>query len=358
VSANHRVEVEANTVAANEADRNGGGMDLLLEAHLLDAGDGVELLVTGNEITGNNAGLDGGGISALSEIKRSAVGGASPADALTLSIDRNTIRDNVSGLGGGGAILQPIADGDDFDVICGGSPAHADAFIDFTNNLVASNDALAQDQNIDVIGGGVLVLPVTFGDANAGVRIGSSTIASNTIGGGFVGGVEVQATTFFDCLTDTIAEESLLSIDRSIVASNSAAGIGGPLPIGDLLDVEVTSSVVFGHPTGNFESTLFPDGTPPTNVTTNPLLASGTFLPDACSPAFDVGGQVAGHVDPPDITGDSAIDGTDLLPIAAAFGATSGVEPRYDAAADLDRDGIVDGDELTYVGAEFGQVCP
>jgi hypothetical protein len=58
----------------------------------------------------------------------------------------------------------------------------------------------------------------------------------------------------------------------------------------------------------------------------------------------------------PDVNGDLLVDGVDVLRIATAFASTA-AQARYYAAADLDRDGDVDGDDLAYVAARFGRDC-
>jgi len=49
------------------------------------------------------------------------------------------------------------------------------------------------------------------------------------------------------------------------------------------------------------------------------------------------------------------VDGFDLGRLARAFGASAGSDARYDASVDLNRDGIVDGDDLALFAPWFGQ---
>jgi len=66
----------------------------------------------------------------------------------------------------------------------------------------------------------------------------------------------------------------------------------------------------------------------------------------------------------PDINGDNVVDGVDLLAIATSF-ASDTSRAWYSAAADIDKepDPIsmlldVDGDDLAFVAAYYGRVCP
>jgi hypothetical protein len=55
---------------------------------------------------------------------------------------------------------------------------------------------------------------------------------------------------------------------------------------------------------------------------------------------------------------DSIIDGLDLLEFAVAWGSSEvGPDPRYSETLDLNYNGTVDGNDLSYVGSQFGQVC-
>lgn len=408
VDGRHTIDVDGNTVTGNLADRDGGGLELLTEAIELStgsSGDLVRLRMTGNDVTNNESGRDAGGVKAVSDVRRTT---RADATELTLSIQGNTISDNTSGLGAGGALLIPIADADDFSSAgCGPNPRPAESRIDFAQNLVVDNFASATDPGTDVIGGGILSLPLTFGIATATVVIDQTTIAGNSVGpNGLVGGVETQAVTYSDCLTGADSGESHLVLDRSIVANNTCPGstqcigVGGP-PLGlDVLIADATSCEVFGH-NPNYESSLFPANPPAGNITGNPLLNASTYFPDACSPAFsrfchgdlascsvdgDCGGfcsafstnpldpctldaecpngsclarcvDAVGFYGNPDTTADGSVDGQEILAIAASFGAVSGVDPRFDAAADINRNGLNDGDDLSFFTSEFGETC-
>jgi hypothetical protein len=112
------------------------------------------------------------------------------------------------------------------------------------------------------------------------------------------------------------------------------------------------------------------------------------FVPLACSPVIDAGDPLEGTRDGsgkltsepqpnggrvnlghlgntanaqrtlPDASGDGVVDGVDLLRIASSFASTSSQAARYNPQADRDRDGDVDGDDLSYVAAFYGQACP
>lgn len=404
----HRINIHGNKVVGNAAGRDGGGLELLTEVIELGAGtptgDAAVLTTSGNEIADNTSDRDGGGVKAVSDVRRTV----SSTAEMGLTLTGNSIHDNTSGLGAGGVLAIPIADYDDVTGgLCGANPSPAESRIDVVQNLIVDNTASATDPNIDVIGGGILALPLTFGEARATVRIDQTTVAGNTIGSnGIVGGVEAQAITRPDCLTQTLLGSSHLVLDRTIVANNTCPnslqciGVGGPPPQVDVLIASAASCDVFGH-SPNYESSLFPSSPPPGNISGNPQLDAGTYFPAACSPVFarfchgslascDVDGDCGqfcsasadvpfdpctvdgdcpngtclqrcvdevGFYANPDTTGDGAIDGQEVLGIAASFGAEQGVDPRYDPSVDINRNGMNDGDDLSFFTSEFGQVC-
>jgi hypothetical protein len=47
------------------------------------------------------------------------------------------------------------------------------------------------------------------------------------------------------------------------------------------------------------------------------------------------------------------VDGVDLAALGRAFGTVAG-DPGYDAAIDLSRDAMIDGDDLALLAAAFG----
>ena len=52
------------------------------------------------------------------------------------------------------------------------------------------------------------------------------------------------------------------------------------------------------------------------------------------------------------------IDGMDILGLAITFGTTDAPDPRFSEAADLDHNGVIDGEDLSYMGSLFAQFCP
>ena len=97
------------------------------------------------------------------------------------------------------------------------------------------------------------------------------------------------------------------------------------------------------------------------------LLDAGDAIPDVGAEPMPNGGRLnMGHtagtekatpgIEFLDINGDGLIDGIDVLRVATSF-ATSSVDARYSAAADLDDDNAVDGNDLALVCAAFGNTC-
>ena len=174
-------------------------------------------------------------------------------------------------------------------------------------------------------------------------------------------------------------------MDRSIVYSNSGYGLASTLlsnelqnPPSDALVTPSTNSYIFGNPEGAFRPVYPTAGV--NNFLVDPDL-TGAYAPNACSPVFELkvcDGTTTTCVDDlscsagppqvtcvtgvgfhgnPDISPDFIIDGLDILDLAVAFNSTDAPDPRYSAAADLDHNGIVDGEDLSYMGSQFGQVC-
>jgi hypothetical protein len=128
----------------------------------------------------------------------------------------------------------------------------------------------------------------------------------------------------------------------------------------------------------DYEDTIFPGGAPAGNVLDDPLLDPLTFVPDLCSPVYDVGScsddpdavclddadcvaecvaEGAGYLASPDLNGDDAVDGVDVVRFSLAFGAEEGVDARYNPGADVNRDGEIDGVDLPLIAPLFGQEC-
>jgi predicted Zn-dependent protease len=87
---------------------------------------------------------------------------------------------------------------------------------------------------------------------------------------------------------------------------------------------------------------------PPDNCPATPNANQADFDGDGFGDACETGALRA------DINLSSRVDGFDLARLGRAFGAAAG-DPRYDAAADLDRDGQVDGADLALFAPEFGK---
>ena len=234
------------------------------------------------------------------------------------------------------------------------------------------------------VGAGILTIPSTKGESKATIRIDESTLAGNTIGTEVDSSGGLETLPFADeDSAGTVSASITVSTDRSIVDGNDGYGIGGtPLGVGvpaNTLKVPVTNSYVYGHTSGNFEPEMYPTA-PPSNYQTDPEL-TGDHAPDACSPVFDLmvckgfttmcadesecpagPPQVpcvtgVGFHGNPDVWADSLIDGLDILDLAVSFYATDAPDPRFSEASDLDHSGVVDGEDLSYMGSQFGQVC-
>jgi hypothetical protein len=59
----------------------------------------------------------------------------------------------------------------------------------------------------------------------------------------------------------------------------------------------------------------------------------------------------------PGIDSDQDVDGVDLLRVATAFASEPGVV-HFNPLTDINGDLIVDGDDLSILGASFGDTCP
>jgi hypothetical protein len=241
------------------------------------------------------------------------------------------------------------------------------------------------------VGAGILARMVAKGDALARVNIETSTVVDNQMAStGFTGGIEAVSVTVLDCELDDPGRAELV-VNRSIIDGNDFFGVGGPFPEENDLTVTVTRSSVFDNG-GNgssqqYETTIFPGGAPAGNLTGDPQL-DAAYVPALCTvdgvnEAYAIGScesdpnticiddidcgallgssacipEGAGYIASPDVNGDGAVDGVDLMRVSAAFGTLRDLDPRYNPDADLDRNGIVDGPDLPFIAPLFGVEC-
>lgn len=396
--ADHHITVHGNTVTGNTAGV-GGGIEVLHRAIDMYPGQTVDIAVTDNRISGNTATLPlslgaGGGLSVGMFSQRTT--GAN----IDFVISGNSIRSNTADLDGAGVEFRVVAEGADvIEDPLDTQIRTAWATVDFSNNLVALNEA-ANAAYGDAVGGGALVYLYASGGepavpdepSRATVNMELNTFSDNVSQLG-AGGVEVEVYT--KPLGGSADGVATLNLDSTIVSDNSGFGIGGPLP-GDELGVwtpgddgvntaefmlNVSYSDVFANDT-NYEYWVSDRTGQNGNISADPLLdaVGSTYVPEFCSPTVDAanpaldpalepapngdranmghtGGTAAARISLADPSGDGAVDGIDVLRIAVAFGSTFG-NARWNADADLDGSGIVDGDDLALVAAGFGQACP
>lgn len=350
----HSVLVDGNQIENNIADGNGGGLDLFLNVVDLSATQSATSVASNNTISGNEAvgfvGVGGGGgmLATLNSNRTSTPN-------KRMSIVGNTITGNISEITGGGATLYSSANADP-DLAMGILGAPATSSIGFSNNLVADNQATNGGGGGS--GGGIFALLQSTGEGSAAVDIELSTLTLNVtdIGGA---GIEVESFTQLDSLG---VDEglALLNVDSAIIADNSGFGIGGPLPgTGGVLpggtgnlEIDVANSDFFANTTGNFELTILPVVTQTNIRLDDPALDPVTFDAQFCE---RIGKPNANAL--ADVTGDDLVSGVDILNIAVAFGAGA-ADLGYDPFADLDGNGIVDGNDLAFVAANIGETCP
>ena len=440
----HEVTVRGNTIFQNQADIGGGMDALVIAEDLdLDQRQVVEVVnnkIQNNTslFEGGGLNVEYNAIRSLDADDEASVFPGAPLVAAEMSVlaRGNIVVDNVAGTAGGGVVLRVDADADplspefcipseqrpavsilDFranylennlgeDVvevgppgcsnaacqltICTGDPFCCDVFWDqiCADSATAAPGACncatsdcCEPHTGFVVGAGVLALARTKGQAFAAINLETSTIVGNDVGTGFVGGLETSAVTVRDCDQNSLGSAEL-NVDRCIIAENDATGFGGPPfdPVVPAYTIGVTKTSVFGHPDSDYEGTIFPGGPPSGNIPTDPLLDPATFVPDLCSPVYDVGscsgnpstvcfsdddcgggGSVchaegAGYLAPPDLNGDDAVDGVDVNRFSLAFGADED-DSRYTPAADIDRNGLIDGVDLPLIAPLFGEEC-
>jgi hypothetical protein len=413
------VTVANNTIENNASQNEGGGvnaefnsersLDVEDEANLFPGAplvaEELTFVFRGNVLRNNTAGSAGAGIVLRPSADADPLspefcifGEQRPATAI-IDFDGNYLEGNTAqstaGVGGRPGCSDALCEA----VICSGDSFCCDVEWD----QVCADAAAADPVNCDcdtsnccdsslqeVIGAGILAIPSAKGEALAAIEMTSSTLVDNTMtADGFVGGVELASVTLPDCF-DNFTGATELNVDRCIIAFNHADGIGGPAIDAGVTDQTVTviKSSVFGNGDGNpnndpdlnYEDTLFPAGPPDGNILDDPLLDPSSFVPDLCSPVYDVGvceaepaticlsdndctapdvclAEGAGYLASPDLNDDDALDGIDLMRFSTTFGAEDGVDARYNPDADIDRSGQVDGADLPFIAPLFGQEC-
>ncbi len=407
-----RLSMTGNVVTDNTSGRDGGGIKAVSDIRRTTLADAAELThsIDGNVVQNNTSFLGGAGailipIADADDFDTGVCGPNSAPAESRIDFARNLVADNVATAEGGLCAFSGQTCLVDANCVPSGDFCFTDGLC-FFGGLACAGDEDCPDfcDPITIIGGGILTLPLTFGAATATVMIDETTVAGNTIGSnGFVAGIEAQATTEPDCLTGFDLGASRLLIDRTIVSdslcptSQQCIGVGGVIQ--GILTAVAASSSVFGH-TPNYESSLFPSDPPAGNITGDPQVAAPTYFPDACSPVFagfchgnlapcDVDADCSGAcsidsdnpleacpaaacpngtcltrcVDAvgfyanPDSTGDGAVDGQEILGIAASFGAEEGTDNRFDPAYDINHNGSNDGVDLSFFTTEFGEIC-
>jgi hypothetical protein len=371
----HTITVAGNSVTANTGDLGGGGMHALALALDLVTGTNT-LTLERNAIIGNHALSDpandpfntgGGGIYAESYNDRT------PEGVTSLAVRRNEIRSNDAASFGGGASLFVRADDDpNHD----GTILPAVASVRFDNNLVATNKAIDAAGGTGV-GGGVALLAQSIGaQASVGVEQRFLTVIGNESDSG-AGGLEWDAASDPDSLlgVGTVGIE----LSNSILQGNDGFAVGGPILPGGTISVAINYNDAFDNVAGDYEAQLGATTGTDGNIAVDPSLDL-LYVPPLCSPTIDQGdpaldpsleplpnggrvnlGHLGGTIDAPrtfpDVNGDGAIDGLDVLGIAVAFNTVTG-DPRFFVEADRDLNGLVDGQDLAYVSAFYAQSCP
>lgn len=369
----HTLTVSDNDVTKNTAEFGGGGIHAFALAQ--DAPTGTNLLsIIGNSVIGNIARGDvadpstvgGGGIYAESYTYRT------PDGVVTTSITRNFIQSNMAKLRGGGASLVVVAND---DPLLDGNVQPAAGTMIFNNNLVTTNTA--DDITGSSTGGGVSLAASAIGaQATVSVRQRFLTVVGNHADAGG-GGLDWAAFSDPDSLggSGTIAYES----SNSILKGNDGFAIDGSIVPGPNVAVTISYNDTIDNVAGDYAPQLGAATGTNGNVTIEPGL-DALFVPPLCSVTIDLGdpaidpsleplpngGRVnLGHLGNtadaprtfPDVNGDGAIDGLDVLAIAVSFNTAAG-DPRFLPNADRDLDGLVDGQDLSYIAAFYAQSCP
>jgi hypothetical protein len=398
--------ISENTISGNSSGDDGGGIDTFLwSAYSFEYATPVEngIRVSKNTVTENTAEVDGGGISSYLVSYYAISNGVA-------RVEQNTLQGNSAGLAGGGARLRTESIG----IISKSPQAFRQPGGDyltehwFEHNLVVGNIAHNSDGN--GVGGGAFVHleGPYYGYATVGIDFSTFEANEADTGGG---AVEVEA----DTGEATPGFAGLVLAD-TIAANNVGYALGGPVPgsagtfvpaSNGNLDIVPLYSDGYGNTFGNIERTLLDniglvgtcvDGTCDNDasltcaadydcnggIETDPLLdASG--VPSVCSPTIDTAapsadyslepmpngfranmGHLGGTADAvqtlPDVNGDRQVSGADVVLVSNTFGAEAPVvreagDTLYTSVLDINRDGIIDGDDLAYVAAFYGTDC-
>lgn len=373
------VSVKENSITANTAASGGGGLHFFVQHADLDSTTKSNLLAEGNSIVGNTHdgtlppqfAVPGGGGGVYGEV----VHARNTTPNVSVRVRENTIQGNSTPAVGGGASLYVAADSEPDNKA-------ASAQVWFENNLVTGNTASAPGLTGE--GGGVYALAESRGLSNASARLRFNTVADNSVDPGGAA-VFVDASTLLDSLFNegaTSIEVSNSILLRNVeleLESGFTAGTNSRLLSIRYNDLYDPAGSLYGPTIGDREGQ---DG----NSSFDPEL-SALYVPLLCSPVTTAGdpadgtfengvlvseGQPNGGIVSighlgntdgavrvfPDINGDDIVDGVDLLRVASSFASTSSQVDRYNPDADRDKDGKVDGNEISYIGAFYGQACP
>lgn len=380
----HDVLVESSSVSTNNATYGGGGI-YALALTLQGTGTDKEVVrVLSNDVAGNvtdassDFGVTGGG-GIYAEFFNEQTG--SSVNSLTVAL--NSLRNNSSESLGGGAALYVRSYGEPDGAL---EPLPATSRLRFANNLVTGNAALdTKTDPSDADGGGVYALALGQGGGTAAVDLKFNTLANNATDVGFSGGIALDGFGFAGPTSP--AGTASLDASNSIFVNNDGFEVGGTASPGvDNTTVRIAYNDAFDVGPGPYAAQYLPI-LGPGNLEVDPEL-DAFFFPLLCSPTIDAGDPAEGTflgqgglqeerqpngrranlghtgltlnatITLPDATGDALVDGADVLRLATSFASISTDAARYNASADLDRDGDIDGNDLAYMAASFGKACP